>query len=124
MNCLVLGEILPWGSQHNPFGPDDEQNAGAKGYGLYTTELDQTAMNVYHLFVFSIVSIYITRLEKVQGMVDKYYGYMSKIFYLPYRSDKYYNYDDIFMPPNRKIGGILFYRCPSICPSVCLSSQT
>ena len=31
---------------------------------------------------------------------------------------------DIFMPPYRKIGGILFYRCPSVCPSICLSAQT
>ena len=34
----------------------------------------------------------------------------------------------LFMPPYRKIGGILFYRCPSVrpsvCPSVCLHKLT
>ena len=24
------------------------------------------------------------------------------------------------MPPHRMIGGILFYRCPSVCPSICM----
>ena len=32
--------------------------------------------------------------------------------------------DDIFMPPHRKIGGILFYRCPSVRPYVRLSVCT
>ena len=30
----------------------------------------------------------------------------------------------LFMPLFQKIGGILYYRFPSVCPSVCLSAQT
>ena len=32
---------------------------------------------------------------------------------------------DIFLCPRfEKSGGVLFYRCPSVCPFVCLSAQT